>query len=143
MFGFIDQDFIGNVGDFLAEGGSPANLPAQGFKPNLAKRGAIRSVGDGQFRFSRYFSPLEHHMPRTMEELLANNDVELYDLENDPTEMNNLAQNISKNGDALVMMNEKLNRLIETEVGEDVGQMLPSMDGASWTLSTSIADFRP
>jgi hypothetical protein len=41
------------------------------------------------------------------------------------------------------MMNDKLNRLIETEVGEDVGQMLPSMDGASWTLSTSIADFRP
>ena len=143
MFGFIDQDFIGNVGDFLAEGGSPADMAKQGFKPNLQKRGAIRSVGDGQFRFSRYFSPLEHHMPRTMEELLANNDVELYDLENDPTEMNNLASNISKNGDALVMMNDKLNRLIETEVGEDVGQMLPSMDGASWTLSTSIADFRP
>jgi hypothetical protein len=67
----------------------------------------------------------------------------LYDLENDPTEMNNLARNISKNGDALVMMNDKLNRLIETEVGEDVGQMLPGKDGTSWTLSTSVADFRP
>jgi hypothetical protein len=36
-----------------------------------------------------------------------------------------------------------MNRLIEEEVGEDIGQMLPSENGASWTLSTSIDDFRP
>ena len=29
------------------------------------------------------------------------------------------------------------------EVGEDMGQVLPSGDGANWTLSTSIDDFRP
>jgi hypothetical protein len=36
-----------------------------------------------------------------------------------------------------------MNRLIEAEVGEDVGQMLPSGDGANWTLSASIDDLRP
>ena len=41
------------------------------------------------------------------------------------------------------MMNIKMNRLIEEEVGEDNGQMLPSINGSSWTLSTSIDDFRP
>ena len=54
-----------------------------------------------------------------------------------------MAVNLNEYGEAIVMMNEKLNVLIEAEVGEDVGQMLPSQDGANWTLSSSIEDFRP
>lgn len=143
MLGFIDRDFITNVGNFLGNGGSPADLPKQGFKPDLKKRGAIRSICDGRYRFSRYFSPLEHHAPTTMEKLFNNNDVELYDLKNDPLEMQNLALNINEHGEAIEMMNGKLNALIEVEVGEDTGQMLPSGNGANWTLSSSIEDFRP
>jgi arylsulfatase len=143
MLGFIDRDFIGNVGNFLAAGGTPADLPKQGFKPNLKKRGAIRSIYDGQYKFSRYFSPLEHNTPKTIEQLFANNDVELYDVRNDPLEIKNLALDIGKYGEVIAMLNTKMNRLIEEEVGEDIGQMLPSENGASWTLSTSIDDFRP
>ncbi|MEH6633767.1 MAG: sulfatase-like hydrolase/transferase [Halopseudomonas aestusnigri] len=143
MFGFIDRDFIGNVGNFLAAGGAPADLAKQGFKPNLKKRGAIRSIYDGQYKFSRYFSPLEHNTPKTIEQLFANNDVELYDVKTDPLEIKNLALDIGKYGEVVAMLNTKMNRLIEEEVGEDNGQMLPSRNGASWTLSTSIDDFRP
>ena len=54
-----------------------------------------------------------------------------------------LALDKGKYGDLIAMLNTKMNRLIEEEVGEDIGQMLPSGDGASWTFSTSIDDFRP
>ena len=143
MLGFLDKDFIQNVGNFMANGGTPAEMQQQGFKPNLKKRGAIRSIFDGQYKFSRYFSPLEHHAPKTLEELFANNDIELYDLHSDPQEVQNLALDIKQNGELINMMNEKLNLLVAQEVGQDLGQMLPSLGGVNWTLSTSIEDFRP
>ena len=58
-------------------------------------------------------------------------------------ELQNLAVNINEYGEVIAMMNDKLNVLIEAEVGEDVGQMLPSQNGANWTLVASIEDFRP
>ena len=39
-------------------------------------------------------------------------------------------------------MNEKLNAMIESEVGEDRGQMLPGGDDANWTLDPSISRLR-
>ena len=74
--------------------------------------------------------------------MFASNDVELYDLAEDPLEMKNLATDIKKNGDLIAMMNDKLNALIEAEVGEDIGQMLPTGEDANWTLSESIQDMR-
>jgi len=142
MFAFLDQDFMVGIGDYLASGKPPADLPKQGFKPNLKKRGAIRSIYDGRYKLNRYFSPLEHHVPKTIEELFASNDVELYDLVEDPLEIKNLALDISKHGDLVVMMNDKLNAIIQIEVGEDVGQMLPIREDANWILSPSILDMR-
>ena len=78
-------------------------------------------------------------MPRSLEELTANNDIELFDLESDPNEMRNLADD---DKDLLVAMNDKLNGLIETEVGEDVGQMMPDGSEENWTLDPSIATLR-
>jgi len=46
------------------------------------------------------------------------------------------------NGDLLIVMNEKLNALIESEVGEDNGQMLPGGTGANWRLDSSISKLR-
>ncbi|MNL80515.1 hypothetical protein D3C87_2073930 [compost metagenome] len=49
--------------------------------------------------------------------------------------MNNLAMNGKQNRELVVAMNEKLNRLIETEVGEDRGQMLPGGIDAGWEVT--------
>jgi len=142
MFAYQDGDFLMNVSRFIREGGKPSDLPSKGWRPDLTKRGAIRSVFDGRYKLNRYFSPLEHHIPRSVEELLANNDVELFDLENDPIEVNNLATDLRSHGELLVAMNETLNALTEAEVGEDRGQMLPTGPDTNWTLDPSLGKLR-
>jgi arylsulfatase A-like enzyme len=142
MFAFIDAEFLPDIARFFAEGGNPEEIANQGFRPNLKKRGAIRSVYDGQYKFSRYFSPLEHHRTKNIDQLFANNDVELFDLIKEPLEMNNLAINRKEYGDLILTMNNKLNLLIEHEVGEDIGQMLPKDAGTDWKLSPDLKHLR-
>ncbi len=142
MLAYLDRDFMLNISKFLREGGDPAELGNKGWRPDLQKRGAIRSVFDGQYKFSRYFSPQQHHMPRSIEDIYANNDIELFDLINDPNEMVNLATDRNANAELLLAMNEKLNALIEYEVGEDMGQMLPGGADADWSLDPSIGNLR-
>ncbi len=142
MFAYVDADFLNNIRNHFAQGGKPEELAEKGWRPNLKKRGAIRSVYDGRYKLSRYFAPMEHHVPRTMEELFANNDVELFDVVNDPFEMNNLAVDRRKHGDLIEMMNDKLNLLIAQEVGDDVGQMLPGGTDADWRLSPGLKNLR-
>ncbi|WP_211867020.1 sulfatase-like hydrolase/transferase [Neoroseomonas terrae] len=97
--------------------------------PNFHYRCAIRSVFDGRYRFSRYFSPEGFNTPTTWEALTAANDIEVYDLQNDPQEVNNLASGGRVNRDLLMSMNAKLNGLIAQEVGVDDGSFLPLRDG--------------
>lgn len=52
---------------------------------------AIRSSFDCRYRFSRYFSPIKFNRPTAYETLVAKNDLELYDLQQDPDETRNLA----------------------------------------------------
>ena len=56
--------------------------------------------------------------------------------------MQNLAVERKKYGDLILAMNNKLNLLIEQEVGEDIGQMLPGGDDAKWRLSPEIKHLR-
>lgn len=142
MFAYIDGEFMANVNKFLAQGGKPEELADKGFKPNLKKRGAIRSIFDGNYKFNRYFSPKEHHIPKTLEELFANNDVELFDLKNDPLEMKNLAIDRRRYGDLLLAINKRLNLLIDKEVGQDTGQMLPGDEESKWKLPPEIKHLR-
>jgi arylsulfatase len=109
--------------------------------PDLAKRGAIRSVFDGRYRFSRYFSPKQHNRPASVDELFKLNDVELFDLENDPLERNNLALERDKHRQLIEAMNAKLNALIESEVGADLGQMLPGGIDGGWVATSAVNDF--
>jgi hypothetical protein len=87
MFTLLDAAFLEAVATAKDTGEQPESPPQFDF----SKRGAIRSVFDGRYRFSRYFAPTEHHRPETLEELMARNDLELFDLQVDPDEANNLA----------------------------------------------------
>lgn len=95
---------------------------------------------DGRYQFTRYFSPKQHNRPTSLEALFRLNDVELFDLERDPLETRNLAVDAKQNGELLQSMNEKLNRLLDTEVGEDVGQMLPGGVDAGWVATDAVKD---
>jgi arylsulfatase A-like enzyme len=98
-------------------------------QPDFNNRGAIRSVFDGRYRFSRYFSPIHFNRPTTYETLVANNDVEVYDLQEDPDETRNLAQEGTARGELMMALNNKLNARIDEEVGDDDGKFLPLIAG--------------
>ena len=89
--------------------------------PDLDKRELFRGVFDGRYKLIRYFGLGHYNLPQTVEELLAHNDVALYDLQKDPEEMNNLAEldGDDYDQDLLATMNAKLNALIAAEIGED------------------------
>jgi arylsulfatase len=135
MFAYIDGNFLNKAGDFIQKGGKPDQLKSAGIVPDMTKRGAVRSIFDGRYVFSRYFSPKQHNRPTTLEEIYQYNDVELFDLKADPLEIKNLAMDRAQNAELIVAMNDKLNRLIDMEVGEDRGQMLPGGAEAGWEVT--------
>jgi arylsulfatase len=49
--------------------------------------------------------------------------------------MTNLAAAAGRDNDLLLAMNDKLNRLIDAEVGEDRGQMMPGGIEAGWEVT--------
>ena len=110
-----------------------------GHAANFPHRTAIRSIWDGRYRFSRYFSPMQFNTPRTMEELVAKNDLEVYDLQADPDEMTNLALDPKKNGDLILTLNQATNDRIADEVGNDDGSFLPIRDG-KWKFPPASED---
>jgi arylsulfatase len=89
--------------------------------PDFGKRTFYRAVVDGQYKLVRWFSPNEYGNPATLEELYTTGDVGLYDLGNDPGELENLGHpDHPRHDPALVeRMLGKLHRLVEQELGED------------------------
>jgi len=104
----------------------------QGVKPDLRKRGSVRSAFDGRYRFTRYFAPIDRNSPATLDELFKWNDVELYDLQADPGEMTNLAADRVANAALISTMNGKLEALIKAEIGKDDGREMPDIAGIDW-----------
>ena len=144
MFAYVDGEFLERAVAMLRQPDGKAKVAeaakAGQLRPDMTKRGAIRSIYDGKYRFTRYFSPREHHRPTTLEALYAHNDLELFDLEADPLEQTNLALDRSKYQPLIEAMNAKLNALIDREVGEDLGQMLPKDPGGGWVLTEAVND---
>jgi arylsulfatase len=135
MFAYLDGDFVYKAVDHVKNGGNPKQLKEAGIAPDMMKRGAVRMVYDGRYVFARYFSPKQHNRPTTLEDIFRHNDVELFDTKADPLEMTNLAMQGKQHGELLVAMNDKLNHLIDAEVGEDNGQMLPGGADAGWEVT--------
>jgi len=130
-----DGDLMPFIANAKAAGKDPkAEMAATGFRPNLKKRGSVRSMSDGRYTFSRYFSPTEHHKPANLDELYKYNDLELYDREKDPGEQTNLAADRAANGDLVLAMNAKLETIIAAEIGIDDGRELPDVEGIDWAL---------
>jgi len=144
MLAYIDGDFLEKVVGLLKQPNGKAIVQEAAKKgelqPNLMKRGAIRSVFDGRYQFTRYFSPKQHNRPTSVEELFKMNDVELFDLQTDPEERYNLAIDRKKAAGLLEAMNKKLNALLDSEVGEDVGQMLPGGVDGGWATTDAARD---
>ena len=106
----------------------------QGYKPDMKKRGSLRTVFDGRYKFTRYFSPLDHNRPATLDELYKWNDVELFDLDTDPDEMVNLGADSAANRELILAMNAKLEALIKAEIGVDDGRELPNIPLVNWGI---------
>src|SRR5262245_11044511 len=135
MFAYLDGDFLMKAVDYVNKGGNPKELKGAGIVPDMMKRGAVRSVYDGRYVFARYHSPKQHNRPESLEALYRLNDVELYDTKSDPDEMQNLAAKQGQAAELVLAMNAKLNTLIDAEVGEDRGQMLPGGVEAGWEVN--------
>jgi hypothetical protein len=78
------------------------------WQPDWRNRGAIRSIFDGRYRFSRYFSPIEFNRPTTYEDLVAKNDLEVYDHQEDPDETRNPAPDGKAKAELMMALNENL-----------------------------------
>ncbi len=133
--GTNDAGLWRTIADARAAGKNPQEeMKRQGFQPNLRKRGSLRSVFDGRYRFTRYFSPLQRNRPGTLDQLYALNDVELFDLQADPGETRNLAADRAANAALVQAMSAKLERVIAAEIGVDDGREMPRLEGIDWAL---------
>jgi arylsulfatase A-like enzyme len=136
MLLYQDANWIARLEQMLRTPGLTGPQKAawiQQYEPNFHQRCGLRSVFDGRYRFSRYFAPLQFNTPETYEDLVAMNDLELYDLEADPHETRNLASEAGAGRDLVMTMNEKLNARLAEEVGQDDGAFLP-LRGGRWVL---------
>jgi arylsulfatase len=100
--------------------------------PNLEKRELFRGIFDGRYKLVRYFGMGNYNLPAAAQQLLADNDVALYDLLLDPEEMDNLANPAHPKYDEKLLsaMNQKLNALINEEIGEDKAMFTPPKEGS-------------
>lgn len=92
---------------------------------NLNNRGLMMFVFDGRYKFVRYYAPNQFNTPKTLKEIFANNDIQLFDLQSDPSETHNLALEAEKYQSVILRMNQLLNDLMQKEVGVNNGSFLP------------------
>jgi arylsulfatase len=120
----IDSNYLlSNMTQLVQNKPSP---PLTELEPKLDKRGCLSFAFDGQYKFARYYAPANLNTPVTLEQILRNNYVRLFNLKNDPLETHNLALDPEKNKDLILRMNALLNQLMTKEVGVNDGSFLPA-----------------
>lgn len=124
----VDGDFIDAVMASQMLGTKQPPLS----QAKLTKRGLLSFTFDGRYKFGRYYAPNAFNTPTTLEEILKNNDAQLFDLQNDPHELHNLVVEPEKNRETILRMNRLLNDLLAAEVGDNNGAFLkPLLDGGT------------
>jgi Sulfatase len=106
-------------------GGKPLPSLAK-MHPDLSKRGLLSFVFDGRYKFARYYAPAAFNTPQTLDQIFKYNDVQLFDLSEDPDELHNLALERDKYKDTILRINALLNELMAREVGKNDGTFLPA-----------------
>ena len=108
MLSMIDSEFI------IDQSLKPA------YRLDINKRGFVRGIVTNEYKFARYFAPIGFNTPTDIDALYTNNDVELFTYGSAETE--NLAWPKGNNQSAVERMNQKLNPLIQHEIGVDDGR---------------------
>lgn len=117
----------------MMDRGSSGTPGQNNFKFKVQNRGFLRGIITNEFKFARYFSPIAFNWPQTLDELYAQNDVEMYRKAGD--EMTNIAFNLTNIkatpwiATLVDNYNKKLNSLITREVGIDNGQETDAYPG--------------
>src|SRR5262245_6747786 len=133
-----DSGLMKVAGEAIADGkDAKETLTKAGYKPDLKKRGSVRTVFDGRYKFSRYFAPVDRNRPATIDDLYKANDVELFDLQTDPQEAVSLAADREKNGELITAMSAKLEAAIKAEIGVDDGREMPEISRVTWYMDTA------
>ena len=121
----VDGDYLRNVVISLF-----VHKPAPPIlKAKLENRGLLYVAFDGRYKIGRYYAPTAVNTPKTLDEILKNNDVQVFDLQNDPGEIHNLALEPKKNREIILRMNDLLNTLIAKEIGVNDGRYLTETIG--------------
>jgi arylsulfatase len=102
----------------LGQPDGPERMMAGTLRPDWRKRGFLRGWTDDRYTFGRYFSPLEPNRPRTVDDLVRDNDLVLYDRETDPSEQVNLAYEPAHRTTVETLLG-RLEGLIDAEIGAD------------------------
>jgi hypothetical protein len=127
--GTVDAEYLKAVMDSQMLDTAPQPSISQA---KLTKRGLVSFAFDGRYKYGRYYAPTAFNTPTTLEEIFNDNDVQLFDLHNDPHEVHNLALEPEKNRETMLRMNQLLNDLIAAEVGVNDGAFLkPLLAGGS------------
>ena len=109
MISMIDGDYVMN----------PSLKPA--YRADMHKRGFVRGIITPDYKFARYFAPVKFNTPADYEALWADNDVELLMCGTDETENLAWPKDNNANQQLVELMNQKLNALIQREIGTDDG----------------------
>ena len=130
-----DSEVLRIVSEAKVLGRKPiAQMIREGYRPDMKKRGSLRTAFDGRYKFTRYFAPGERNSPKSLEDLYQNNDVELFDLQTDPDEVRNLAIIQKANAKLIMTMSEKLEAVIKAEIGKDDGREMPNIPTVDWSI---------